>query len=484
MQTDSRGVFELTGLPPGEYRVTAMPPAHRARYLPAHYGAASVYESGMAVRVPADRVVENVDITLPLGAAVAGRVVDEAGEPLASIRVELLKVPDAALASMDPVPVGRSRAVYTDDTGQFRLFEVGEGEYTLAAFAERPYQLTSSSPPTFVTTFYPSSTDQTQSQRIAVKAGQETGGLEIRMVRSRTFGISGSVATSDGRPVTNTSVSLNRHDRFGGGGEELRLDGEGRFSVGGLTPGDYVIVVGPGRGAANEFASLAVAIVDSDVRDIVVITRPTVTVEGRVTFDDSIPAGDRSKVRLEVTAIDPWGKSQWIPRTVDVAADGAFTIADLFMPVIIRTAGQAAWGLKGVLLHRTDITDRPTEFQPRDSGHLDVILSARLARIDGQVRDAADRPIRDCAVLLFSSTPADWIPSSSRIKLVQIQSGGEFTFPAVRPGSYRIIAIPQSRVTGQALHRPALLESLVTDATDVTVGGEERRTVDLRLVSR
>jgi Carboxypeptidase regulatory-like domain len=482
-QTDARGTFELTISSPGEYRVTAMPPAHRARYLPAHFGAITPYESGIAVRVTAGEVVERIEIALPVAAALAGRVVDEAGEPLADIRVELLRTADPS-SSLEPVPAGRSRTVYTDDTGRFRLFAVAEGEYLLAALAERPYQRTSSSPPTFVTTFYPSTLDQTQSQRIAVKAGQETDGLEIRMVRSRTFGISGSVATSDGRPVANTSVSLNRYDRFGGGGEELRLDSEGRFSTGGLTPGDYAIVAGPGRGTLNEFASVPVTIVDSDVDDIVVVTRPTVTVNGRVAFDESMPTAERSKVRLEVTAIDPRGKAQWIPRTVEVSADGAFTIANLFMPVIIRQAGQREWRLKGVFLDRADITDRPTEFQPRDSGHLEVLLTAKLSRIEGRVREERDKPITDCAVLLFSSTPADWIPSSSRIKVTQLQGGGEFSFPDVRPGSYRIIAIPQARLTGGSPHRPAFLEALITDATDVTVGEDERRTVDLRLVTR
>ena len=484
IQTDSHGMFEIHGLTPGEYRVTALPPAHRARYLPAHFGAASPNESGMAIRVTAGQFVERIEVALPLAAAIAGRVVDEAGEPLANIRVELFKAPDAAVPSLDPVPAGRSRSAYTDDTGRFRLFEVTEGEYTLAALAERPYQLTSSSPPTFITTFYPSTTDQTQSQRMAVKPGQEADGFEIRMVRSRTYAISGSAATSDGRPIANTSISLNRYDRFGGGGEELRLDAHGRFAVGGLTPGDYAIVVGPGRGTVAEFASVPVTIADSDLTDIVVITRPTVTVSGRVVLDESIPSVERSKVRLEVTAMDPNRKSQWIPQTVAVNADGTFTISNLFMPVIIRPLGQREWGLKGVLLNRVDITDRPTEFQPCDSGHLDVMLSAKLSRIEGRVRDDGSRPITDCAVILFSSTSTDWIPSSSRIKLTQIQSDGGFSFADVRPGSYRIIAIPQSRLTGGSPYRSALLETLTADATDVTIGEEERRTVELRLVVR
>ena len=205
--------FEFAGLRPGEYRVTALPPANRARYLPAHFGAATPYESGIAVRVTAGEIVERIDITLAVAAAVGGRVVDEAGESLADIRVELLRAPDSSLSAVDPVPVGRSRPVYTDDAGQFRLFGIAEGEYTLAALAERPYQLTASSPPTFITTFYPSATDQTQSQRITLKPGRETDGLEIRMVRSRTFGISGTVATSDGRPVASRSASHGERPR-------------------------------------------------------------------------------------------------------------------------------------------------------------------------------------------------------------------------------------------------------------------------------
>jgi hypothetical protein len=484
-QADVRGMFEISGLNPGEYRVTAMPPAHRARYLPAHFGATTPYASGAAVRVSAGETVERVDVALPVAAAIAGRVVDEAGEPLADVRVELLKVPDALAPSLDPIPAGRSRAVYTDDVGQFRLFGVVEGEYSLAALAERHYQLTAASPPTFVTTFYPSAVDQTQSQRIIVKPGQETEGLEIRMVRSRTFGISGSVTTSDGRPVANTSISLNRHDRFGGGGEELRLDAAGRFSVGGLTPGDYSIVVGPGgRAATGEFASVPLTIVDGSVEDIVIITRPTVTVTGRVVFDEAIPTAERSRVRLEVTAVDPQAKAQWIPQTVSVGADGAFTISNLFMPVIMRPTGRKEWGLKAVTLRGADITDRPTEFSSRDSGQLEVLLTARTSRVDGRVRDDAGRAITDCAVLLFSAAPADWTPFSSRIQQTQLQSDGAFSFPDVRPGSYRLIAIPQSRLTGTSYYRPALLEALAIDATDVTIGDEDRRVVDLRLISR
>jgi hypothetical protein len=109
-------------------------------------------------------------------------------------------------------------------------------------------------------------------------------------------------------------------------------------------------------------------------------------------------------------------------------------------------------------------------------------LTARPSRIEGRVRDDSGRPPTDCAVLL-STAPTDWIPSSTRIKLAQIQSFGEFTFPDVRPGSYRIIAVPQARLT-QPLHRAALLDALGSDATDLVVGEDERRTVELRLVTR
>jgi hypothetical protein len=134
---------------------------------------------------------------------------------------------------------------------------------------------------------------------------------------------------------------------------------------------------------------------------------------------------------------------------------------------------------RGKVEHHIDLF----EFQPRDSGHLEVRLTARPSRIEGRVRDESGRPTTDCAVLLFSTAPTDWVPSSTRIKLAQIQSFGEFTFTDVRSGSYRIIAVPQARLT-QPLYRAALLDALGSDATDLTIGEDERRTVELRLVTR
>jgi 5-hydroxyisourate hydrolase-like protein (transthyretin family) len=109
--------------------------------LSAQFGATTAFQSGIPVRVAAGETVERIDIALPVAAAVGGRVVDEAGEPLADIRVELLRTPDSKLSSVETVQTGSSRAVYTDDGGRFRLFELAEGNYTLVALADLSHVL-------------------------------------------------------------------------------------------------------------------------------------------------------------------------------------------------------------------------------------------------------------------------------------------------------------------------------------------------------
>jgi hypothetical protein len=51
---------------------------------------------------------------------------------------------------------------------------------------------------------------------------------------------------------------------------------------------------------------------------------------------------------------------------------------------------------------------------------------------------------------------------------------------AVRPGRYWIVAIPRQRAGGW-IHTAKGLDSIVNDATDIVLGDEERRVVELTL---
>jgi hypothetical protein len=76
--TDAEGRFALEYVPPGEYRLQASK---------AGYAMAALDVPPPTVDVSAGQTLSNVSIALVHGGAIAGRVLDASGEPLAEVQV-------------------------------------------------------------------------------------------------------------------------------------------------------------------------------------------------------------------------------------------------------------------------------------------------------------------------------------------------------------------------------------------------------------
>src|SRR5262249_37763919 len=111
--TDADGKFEFTNLVAGRYIVSAS----RDGYGSWAFGPTRPPESGRQLEIDDKSTVERVDIALPAGAVVAGRVIDEFGDPAIDATVSLLRI----------VTTGGTRrattftSVNTNDAGEFHL---------------------------------------------------------------------------------------------------------------------------------------------------------------------------------------------------------------------------------------------------------------------------------------------------------------------------------------------------------------------------
>ncbi|HVD91036.1 MAG TPA: hypothetical protein VNC21_02090, partial [Vicinamibacterales bacterium] len=127
-------------------------------------------------------------------------------------------------------------------------------------------------------------------------------------------------------------------------------------------------------------------------------------------------------------------------------------------------------------------TDKPVEFRSEDSGHLQVVLTRRASSLEGTIKDRQGKIVDDYAVVLFSSNRADWIMESSRTHIAYPRPDSRFRMDAVRPGRYWVVAIPRQRAGGWIFTAKGL-DSIVNDATDIVIGDDERRVVELTLGS-
>jgi hypothetical protein len=237
-RTNEDGHYEFGRLAPGTYRVTAALEMSSPRYISPSMDRPEM-PFGKPIELGDGQKIQAPEIRLLRAGVLAGRVVDEFGEPVAYIRVNPLR----RIGGGEPRQTGMSMNG-TDDLGRFRLFGLAAGEYYLVA---EPQNF---GPPNetirYLSTYLPSSLTLAEATPIRLRAGEEISDLEIRLASGRTFGISGSIMTSKGQPFSRRLGQAMLNERTAGGGVSGRgveLKEDGTFEVRGVKPGTYSIEV-------------------------------------------------------------------------------------------------------------------------------------------------------------------------------------------------------------------------------------------------
>ena len=275
--TDDQGRFELKELLGGRYTVSAS----KGGYVPLQYGQRRPSEQGTPIDLAEGQSVDKVGIALPRGSVIAGRIVDEYGEPVAGAVVQAMRY-GYANGTRRLVNAGGGAGGAndrTDDQGGFRLFGLTPGEYVVSAsirggtgFADRENEATSGYAPTY----YPGTPSPADAQRIPVAVGEEASGITFALTLTRLLHVSGRAVTSEGAPVSNAVVMAMPADPRGamtpGASRGGAVSGDGTFDVPGLAPGAYVISVRQ-RGA-GEAGTATVIVAGSDLAGVLVTTTP------------------------------------------------------------------------------------------------------------------------------------------------------------------------------------------------------------------
>src|ERR1035441_1693158 len=177
-------------------------------------------------------------------AVISGRVVDEAGDPVQSVRVQTVPVtPGSTRVMVIPIP---NQA--TDDRGEFRLV-VAPGKYyvqaTLGIFRGADERLEKRSDGTseaiYGITFYPSAIRKERGTVVEAVAGKDAGGIEIRLARQQAgLSISGVVSGfPEGQARGYISMQSGESAQRIQSGSSTGIGADGKFRFDGLQPGFY-----------------------------------------------------------------------------------------------------------------------------------------------------------------------------------------------------------------------------------------------------
>lgn len=494
VSTEADGTWEIKELPAGKYSITAQ----KGGYVPVSYGQLRPFEQGKPVELADGQVVEKLEIALPKGSVVAGRIVDEFGEPVSGAQVTAMRHRFVnGQRRLFPIVEQGGRDT-TDDLGQYRLHGLSPGNYYVsAAQSAQPTIDVSADKTGYAGTYYPGTPAVSEAQRITVPVGQEVNEINFPLVPTRVAAISGIAMDSQGKPIANGAVMLTTTGgAVGASGTPLvgmtMTKPDGGFTLSNVAPGEYrleMMTASDLQGIAqrtntnmtmSESASTPVTVTGQDVTVNLVSVR-TSTASGRIVFDGPPPA-ESSAAAVTVFGLTDTPSSLPLGGWSMVKTDWTFELKGLTGKRLFRVNAPSGWFLQSIKLNDTDVTDTPIECKPgEDLEGVEVHLTSRPATLSGSVQDARGRPATDYVVVLFSSDERKWGYQTRFVRSARPDRNGAFTIRGIAPDDYFAVAVDYLEPGEEA--DPELLAKWRTSATAVSITEGAAKTLNLKLAS-
>jgi hypothetical protein len=494
--TDTDGRFELRDLPAGRWELTAS----KGGYVTMRYGQRRPFEAGRPLELTDSQVVQQVNFALPRGAVIAGRVLDEFGEPVAGARVQAHRY-QLSQGTRRLTPTGSM--AQTDDIGAFRLYGLMPGEYYVSALLRALPADDTSDSTGYAPTYYPGTGSVTEAQPIALGISEEAS-ISFALQAVRTARIAGSVVTSTGVPLANGMVMLLATDGAGAGplafGAGNRIRSDGSFMLSNVAPGSYTLMATTGGpalrtgGGEIEMGTLPITVAADDVTGVTVVTGRGATLTGTVVAVQGSSA-TLAKTALQVTAPIVGGGLAAFPGLGGgagafggrrVGEDGAFTLTNLFGPRLIRLTGLTQdWMLESVIVDGRNVTDQPMEFALNgDITGARIVLTDRVTEVSGSVTAADGKASsRDFTVIVFPDDEARWAAPSRYVRTARPDQQGLFKVRAL-PAHDRYLAVAVDYLEQGEETDGELLAALKGQAATFRLRSGDTATLNLKLVPR
>jgi sarcosine oxidase gamma subunit len=497
--TDAEGRYEFAQLPAGRYVITGT----KGGYVTLQAGQRRPFEPGNPVALADGETLTNVDLALPRGSVISGRITDEFGEPIAMAQVQAQRYQYS--------PGGQRRLTFaggpfimTDDLGQFRLYGLMPGEYVVSAVVRQMGMgigmgmatgagSANDSAEGYAPTFYPGTVNPADAQPLIVGLGQELT-IHIPLAAARMTRISGSVTDSRGAPAAGAMVMLRSGDSTTMMTAMMagQVASDGTFTLQNVAPGEHFIDVRPrgrGFGSTSEFASVPVTVGNEDINGLRITTGPGATVRGHVTFAGTAPrTGGFGPLRVIAQGSDPGAPPMGFMigpgATGDgvIGDDGSFELDNLSGKMLFRVSAPPAWALQSVTIDGEDMTDVPYDFKGAQRlSDVRIVLTDKLTEVSGSVTDERARPLTDYVVVLLPAEAKEGNAALRFTRTVRPDQQGSYRVRGLPPGQYLIAAL-ESLEQGREWD-PAFQDRFRDVARGIALREGQSLSMDLRITS-
>ena len=530
--TDAEGRFELRDLPAGQYRLIVS----KSGFVTLGVGQRRPAETMTSIDLAEGQRI-NANMSLPRAGAIAGRILDESGEPVAGVRVQAMRS-RIADGQRRLLPVGVIDT--TDDVGAFRVFGLEPGDYYVVAMIRTPTpedaRMSAVTGPlrgdikATVPVFFPGAPSIDQAQVVTLGLGAE-GRADMFLSPLRTARIAGVVLDSTGAPATDALVEL-RSDMLNLGfsaayagpppmAVSAHTEPDGTFVIPNVPPGSYSLFVRVQsqrlRGAIDAFtaraftlppdlrekargelqaiaadpgeiASMPLVVGNADVTGLTVVTASAGTLTATFVADAGMT---RPLPRAELQAVGAANQGAIMNDTTTLNGVRQFRLAGLTGPTRIRVTGLPDdWAVKAIVVDGADVTDVPINIR---GGNVDarVILTDRVTEVSGIAPSAEaapgnaspENPPSSRYVVLFAADSAKWTYPSRFVKATRTDAQGTFRVTGL-PGNERYLAVAVDYLEDGQAEDPLFLDRLRSAATPFSLNEGERRTIEVRPIQR
>jgi len=431
--TDAMGRFELKGLAPGRYDLSAQ----RNGFVTQEYGQRTPDGPGTTLTLSAGQKIPDITFQMIPAAAITGHVYDEDGEPVLRARVASMQF----RYTNGQRQLISNRMVMTNDLGEFRLYGLSPGQY----FVQAAPAIEFDKPKTkqgYVPVYYPGVPDPDRAAPITVRGGDEFSGVDISLQPARAFTVRGHVVNSGcegaarGGMVFLTGQNSNLNPISPGTLHEA--NGQSVFEFPSVPPGSYYLsarLLNEGKQCAGR-QTLEVS--DADIDGVALAITPGVEIKGRLRVEGQLDAnlGSYSISLFPKNTNLPLGR----PSSESAKPDGTFLLKNAFdgdYEINVEDLPENYFVKSARLDGVNVLTAGVTVDTKQAPGSLEIVVSPNGAGLEGVVSKEG-QPFSGATVTLVPDPPHRGVRQMFRTTTTD--QNGRFVMQGLSPGDYKVFA--------------------------------------------
>ena len=479
--TDNNGRFQFKGVDPGRYHLSV----NRVGFVSQEYGQKKPDDPGALLTLRPGQEVKDLLFRLIPSAVIAGKILDEDGEPLPDVVVSALRQGYLeGKRSLATETTGQ-----TDDLGEYRLFGLPPGRYFVSAVFPQWGRFSRGedsedaqpSQQGYARMYYPGTPDAAKATPITIKAGEEIPSVEILMRQVLVYRIRGHVYNQiTHKAGTQTSILLlprtKTHEWTFGEQRSLVQKQDGSFEVSDVLPGSYVLTAMWFDEGKVHTARVPLDVSNADVEGIALTIAPGVDINGRIIWEGT-PSLEQDELFVMPESLE---MTFGFASNSRVAPGNTFALKGVSDGVYLARV----WGqgkdcyVKDVQYAGASALEDGFTVKGAVAGTLEITISSRGARVQGSVADSDGLPAAGIHVVL--------VPDQShraQYRLYKTQTTdqyGHFEMRGIAPGDYKVFSWEDAE--SGAWEDPEFLRPFEEKGERITLQDGEQKTLNLNAI--